>query len=67
MPLYEYKCDTCGTVVEQLRRAADRPTLRECSECGGDWCEPGLLWPIMSVPGYRMDHTVRGEITRTDN
>ena len=33
MPLYEFKCQTCGHVFEHLsRRASDLPD--ECPECG---------------------------------
>jgi putative FmdB family regulatory protein len=34
MPIYEYKCDTCGTKFEKLmRRAADTDGLA-CPDCG---------------------------------
>ena len=34
MPIYEYRCKSCGDVVEVIQRFQDRP-LRKCSECGG--------------------------------
>ena len=34
MPLYEYKCARCGTVVEVLLRAKDAPP-QKCQKCGG--------------------------------
>ena len=34
MPLYEYKCDTCGDVFELIQKFADAPlTVHE--QCGG--------------------------------
>jgi len=34
MPLYEYKCDSCGNVLEILQKFADKPlTIHE--NCGG--------------------------------
>ena len=34
MPIYEYKCKSCGTVVEVIQRSGDRP-LRKCTKCSG--------------------------------
>jgi putative FmdB family regulatory protein len=34
MPLYEYKCTRCGSVIETLQKASD-PPLKNCSRCGG--------------------------------
>lgn len=34
MPLYEYRCQSCGEVSEVLQRMDDAP-LSECSHCGG--------------------------------
>ena len=36
MPLYEYECEDCHEVFDELRRAADREKPIECPECGGD-------------------------------
>jgi putative FmdB family regulatory protein len=34
MPIYEYKCEKCGSVFEQLvRSSSDRPDA--CPKCGG--------------------------------
>jgi putative FmdB family regulatory protein len=56
MPLYEYECDRCKRRVEELRAMKDRATLYACAACdnAGD-C--GLLYPLLSVPGFRRDHT----------
>lgn len=34
MPIYEYKCDSCGTVFELRQKFADDP-LKVHEECGG--------------------------------
>ncbi|MGB7762927.1 MAG: zinc ribbon domain-containing protein [Bryobacteraceae bacterium] len=33
MPIYEYKCQDCGTRFEKLVRGSGRPEL-ECPSCG---------------------------------
>lgn len=33
MPIYEYRCQTCGKVYEQFRRMADADRDLECPEC----------------------------------
>jgi len=33
MPLYEYRCLTCGKSFEMLRRMADADRELECQEC----------------------------------
>jgi putative FmdB family regulatory protein len=34
MPLYEYRCKSCGHTFEAIQKFSDRP-LRKCSECSG--------------------------------
>jgi len=34
MPIYEYKCDDCGTKFEKLVRAAAVESGVECPSCG---------------------------------
>ena len=34
MPLYEYKCDTCGLITEILQKVDD-PPMTLCVKCGG--------------------------------
>lgn len=46
MPLYEYRCESCGARVEVLQRVADAP-LATCGECGG------RLERMMSAPALR--------------
>jgi putative FmdB family regulatory protein len=33
MPIYEYKCDSCGKGYEQLRRMSDADRDLECPAC----------------------------------
>lgn len=35
MPIYEYKCDSCGAVTERLQKMSDKP-LKKCPKCGGN-------------------------------
>lgn len=34
MPLYEYKCQQCKTVLEALQKVSD-PPLKNCPKCSG--------------------------------
>jgi putative FmdB family regulatory protein len=34
MPVYVYKCDSCGTVFER-RQSVGEPALSQCPECEG--------------------------------
>lgn len=34
MPIYEYKCAQCGTIVEAIQKFSDQP-LTTCSNCSG--------------------------------
>jgi putative FmdB family regulatory protein len=34
MPIYEYKCESCGIVFERMQHFDDKQ-LQECPECGG--------------------------------
>ncbi|KWT88547.1 FmdB family zinc ribbon protein [Candidatus Magnetominusculus xianensis] len=34
MPIYEYKCDECGDVLEHMQKFTDEP-LKDCPKCGG--------------------------------
>jgi len=34
MPLYEYKCQQCNSVLEALQKISDLP-LKNCPKCGG--------------------------------
>jgi len=36
MPIYEYKCQDCGTKFEALRSIRDADTLIECKHCHSD-------------------------------
>jgi putative FmdB family regulatory protein len=36
MPMYEYKCEKCGEVFFELRRATEREEPIVCPDCGGE-------------------------------
>lgn len=35
MPIYEYKCLSCGAHIEKIQKTTDEP-LKICESCGGD-------------------------------
>lgn len=35
MPIYEYRCENCGFLLEALQKVSDTPLVR-CPECGED-------------------------------
>ncbi len=46
MPLYEYKCSTCGSSLEILQKV-NEPRLEKCPKCGG------LLKKVLSPPALQ--------------
>jgi len=48
MPIYEYKCQTCGDVFERLYFASDGDDSVDCPACGGKKTEK-LLSAFCSV------------------
>jgi putative FmdB family regulatory protein len=46
MPLYEYKCSTCGYSFEVLQKV-NEPRLKKCPRCGG------LLKKVLSPPAIQ--------------
>jgi putative FmdB family regulatory protein len=49
MPIYEYKCDDCGSVSEILVRNTQNPAAVVCSEC-----QSANVSRLVSVPGAVM-------------
>jgi len=39
MPIYEYRCEDCGTVFEKLARTSGTPLEVECPNCGSRNCQ----------------------------
>ena len=35
MPIYEYECQSCGSIVEHWQKITD-PPLETCESCGGE-------------------------------
>jgi putative FmdB family regulatory protein len=48
MPIYEYKCQSCGHELEKLQRISD-PTLTDCP-----FCDEPSLQRLVSAAGFRL-------------
>ncbi|RME35761.1 MAG: zinc ribbon domain-containing protein [Gammaproteobacteria bacterium] len=48
MPIYEYRCQSCGHELEALQKVSEEP-LRECPSCG----KPTLR-RLVSAAGFRL-------------
>jgi putative FmdB family regulatory protein len=48
MPIYEYRCESCGHELEAMQRMSDAP-LTECPACG----KPALKKQV-SAAGFRL-------------
>jgi len=48
MPIYEYKCTSCGHSLESLQKTNDAP-LTDCPEC-----ESATLQKQISAAGFRL-------------
>ena len=47
MPIYEYRCESCGHQLEALQKMND-PALTDCPEC-----KQAALKKIISAAGFR--------------
>ena len=48
MPIYEYRCESCGHELEALQKISDAP-LNECPSC-----EKTTLNKLISAAGFRL-------------
>jgi putative FmdB family regulatory protein len=48
MPIYEYRCQSCGHELEKLQRLSD-PVLTDCPDCG-----KAQLKRLISAAGFRL-------------
>jgi putative FmdB family regulatory protein len=46
LPLYEYRCEKCGSRIEKIQKFSD-PPLATCEKCGGD------LMRLLSAPAIQ--------------
>ena len=46
MPLYEYRCEQCGSRIEKIQKFSD-PPLGTCEKCGG------ALTRLLSAPAIQ--------------
>ncbi len=51
MPIYEYRCDACGHLLEALQKFSDDP-LKECPKCHKD-----SLQKLISAAGFQLKGT----------
>ena len=51
MPIYEYKCDACGYLFEEIQKFSDLP-IKNCPKCKQDGVEK-----IISAAGFRLKGT----------
>jgi putative FmdB family regulatory protein len=50
MPLYEYQCDTCGSVFEKIQKFSDEPLVVH-EDCGG------AVRRLLSAPALKFKGT----------
>lgn len=50
MPLYEYKCQSCGKIFEVIQKFSDEP-LKTHAECGGP------VERLLSAPAFHLKGT----------
>jgi putative FmdB family regulatory protein len=48
MPIYEYRCESCGHTLDALQKISDDP-LKECPDCGAI-----ALKRLISAPAFRL-------------
>lgn len=48
MPIYEYRCESCGHELDVLQKLSEDP-LRDCPEC-----ESSALRRLISAPSFRL-------------
>ena len=63
MPLYEYRCEACGHVFEQIQKFSD-PPIDVCPKCGERKVEKLLSSPAIQFKGtgwYITDYARKGK------
>jgi putative FmdB family regulatory protein len=64
MPIYEYRCEQCGHLVDLIQKRTD-PPLETCSKCGGSM-KKLLAAPALQFKGsgfYITDYSGKGKDT----
>jgi putative FmdB family regulatory protein len=64
MPIYEYRCEQCGHLVDLIQKRTD-PPLETCSKCGGSM-KKLLAAPALQFKGsgfYITDYSSKGKDT----
>lgn len=69
MPIYEYKCQECGTHLEKMQKVSDTP-LTVCENCGGklekQWSRSGFQfkgegWYVTDYAGKKTEKSEKSE------
>jgi putative FmdB family regulatory protein len=61
LPLYEYRCKSCGNSFEKIQKFSDEPE-KECPKCGGELIRP-VTAPALRFEGagwYVNDYAGKG-------
>lgn len=53
MPMYDYQCQSCRAMFEELVRSADEPVI--CPECGAESAQRQLSAPSILGTGRAQD------------
>lgn len=68
MPIYEYRCEQCGHLVDLIQKRTD-PPLETCSRCGGSM-KKLLAAPALQFKGsgfYITDYSGKGKDKNTSD
>ena len=67
MPLHEYKCRKCGSIIEVLQKSGDAPP-KSCQACGGK-LQKLLSSPAIHFKGsgwYITDYAKKNSVAATE-
>jgi len=64
MPIYEFRCKTCGHVSEFLMGTAGDTEIRTCKSCGGSALEKMISAASVSTHRRQPGHTCCGREER---
>ena len=51
MPVYEYRCDKCGSTTEHIEKFSDPPADLNCAKCEGGKVERLIGVPALQFKG----------------
>jgi putative FmdB family regulatory protein len=62
MPIYEFRCVSCGELFEKIFKTSDESVELACPECGADVVER-----VVSVTNHAVGSGSEGKQTRLDS